>query len=184
LELFTPHAAVRLALFYFARNPSSDTAVVLVRPFSQGASLAPTADHGILGLTRAMNVRMEIRKSRIVVVAPGFTDTSLLGIPPRDLAASSRNASLTTAERVAGAVILGATDPSPNINGSVYAITDEYPVFRIHSLELSLREIGLFKLLFGRIRSLFEIEQKVWNSCKWVWGLADVVSGWLSVSKP
>jgi len=167
---------VRLALSYFTHNPSQETTVVLIGSVeNEKGVLDVTSDHGLLGLGRAMRPRLGIKGSRIVVIAPGLKGASLLGIPLEKT--TTPGPSLMTIERVAGAVVLGATDPNINVNGSVYGIVDDHQVFRIGSAELSLCDGGLFKLLFGRLQFLFELEESIWQYAKWFLGAVNGVSG-------
>ncbi|KDQ10060.1 hypothetical protein BOTBODRAFT_190686 [Botryobasidium botryosum FD-172 SS1] len=151
--------AVRLAFFELDREPTRrDTAIVIVGPVGN-EPVDAASKHGILGLARALRPRLEIKRSRIVVVAPDFKDASLLGVSLGTPAA--QESPHTTIERIAGAVVLGATHPSTTTNGSIYGIADGYQVFRIASEELTLCDDGLFKILFGRLRFLFTLEEGI-----------------------
>jgi len=147
---------VRLALFYLERNPNLDKSIILIGSMAslEGFSVTPVysaAKHSVLGLAQSLLPELSAKGTRVVVVSPWFTDTTFINIPGRLLLAGLP---FTKTDRVVGAIVLGATDPNPTSNGSVYTIVDEHDVFCVNSHELSLYSPMMYNILSKRVNSI------------------------------
>lgn len=58
----------------------------------------------------------------------------------------------TPVPKIAGAIVLAATDGAPNTNGAAYTLPDERDVFRIPHVELNEGVYGLLQARAKRIR--------------------------------
>jgi NAD(P)-dependent dehydrogenase (short-subunit alcohol dehydrogenase family) len=149
--LYTSH----LALFYLAKNPSKNKALVLTGSMASmaGIPFSPmysTAKHALIGLLRSL-VGEGREDVRVNVISPWFTDTRILGPDTRFLIAGLP---FTRLSAVTGAIILAATDPDFSTNGAIFSIPDDGEVFRIDRGDVDIYNAGMYKLLIGRINAL------------------------------
>jgi NAD(P)-dependent dehydrogenase (short-subunit alcohol dehydrogenase family) len=74
--------------------------------------------HGVIGYVRSVAAQLEARGIRISAIAPGFTDTPLLGDESREAVAAS-GVPLLSAEAVAAAALRAAREAEP---GAVWVV--------------------------------------------------------------
>jgi NAD(P)-dependent dehydrogenase (short-subunit alcohol dehydrogenase family) len=74
--------------------------------------------HGVIGYVRSVAAQLEARGIRISAIAPGFTDTPLLGDESREAVAAS-GVPLLSAETVAAAALRAAREAEP---GAVWVV--------------------------------------------------------------
>jgi NAD(P)-dependent dehydrogenase (short-subunit alcohol dehydrogenase family) len=74
--------------------------------------------HAVVGFVRSVAAQLEARGIRISAIAPGFTDTPLLGDESREAVAAA-GVPLLTAEEVAAAALRAAHDAEP---GAVWVV--------------------------------------------------------------
>lgn len=58
---------------------------------------------------------------------------------------------MTPVPKIAGAIVLAATDATPDTNGSAYTLPDEREVFRVPHVQL---DEGVYKLVHNRVARL------------------------------
>lgn len=119
----------------------------------QAFPLAPVysaTKHGVLGLMRSLDPILALKDIRISTITPFFADTTIL---PPILKVALAGIPLTPVPRIAGAVIYAAAHPDPATSGSVYALPDSGPVFKVPREEFKM---GVYKLLDDRANSLLK----------------------------
>jgi len=145
----------RLALYYLARSPTKDKALIFIGSIASinGLPKAPlyvTSKHALIGLARTLYAELHPVGIRVAVICPWFADTDILGAPVRVLLAGMPWASI---ERISGAAVLAATDPDLDTDGSCYTIPDGGSVFRIPRQELTG---GIYGVLNERVSKVIK----------------------------
>ncbi|KAH8119060.1 NAD-binding protein [Phellopilus nigrolimitatus] len=162
INLISVLHTAQLASHYLTKNEEKDSlkALVLVGSMASimgipGLSLYSASKHAILGLMQSLTMEFQSKGLRIATVCPWFVDTAIL---PTVFKVFMAGIPFAPMQRVAGAIVLAATDDAPNTHGAAYTIPDEREVFRIPPTEITE---GVYGLLGSRVKRLGETRQSV-----------------------
>ncbi|KAI0061335.1 NAD(P)-binding protein [Artomyces pyxidatus] len=126
---------VHLGLHYMKRNRKADDwkALVLIGSMASwiGVPSEPqycASKHAMLGLMRSLHPVVAKDRIRVSVIHPWFADTNI--IPP-EWKSMLKEFTLTPVPRIAGAILLSATDPDWKTSGCPWVLLDGGPVLRL-----------------------------------------------------
>ncbi|EJD08585.1 NAD-binding protein [Fomitiporia mediterranea MF3/22] len=125
----------QLAYHYFGKATNEKSLKTLIMTASilsfTSPDLAPlycSSKHGVLAFSLSLRPEFEANGFRIATVHPWFVDTPLV---PGFVKRLMHGIPLSPVHRVAGAIVLAATDEEADTNGAAYCIPDERDAFRI-----------------------------------------------------
>ncbi|EJD02822.1 NAD-binding protein [Fomitiporia mediterranea MF3/22] len=162
INLISVLHTTQLAFHYFTKNKNKDSlkALVLLGSMASilgvpGAPLYGASKHALIGLMRSIREDFALRGLRVATICPFFADTAI--VPPA-VKVFMAGIPLVPVPRIAGAILLAATDEAPESNGAAYTLPDDREVFRIPPVQINE---GVYKMLNDRVKRLKSVGRSV-----------------------
>lgn len=150
----------QLAHHYFSNSKNSDSLKTIVIIGSMGslsgipaAPIYAASKHALLGFMRSISYEFNLEGIRIAAVCPWFADTSIV---PTKLRIFFVGVPFVPLSKIAGAVLLAATDKTPDTHGAVYTLPDEREVLRIPPPQINE---GVYQIMNNRAKRLLGAKQ-------------------------
>ncbi|PAV23441.1 NAD(P)-binding protein [Pyrrhoderma noxium] len=156
--IYTTH----LAHHYLSKNTNRDSlkSIVLIASMGSmsgipGAPIYAASKHAIIGFMGSLSYEFEREGIRIAAVCPWFADTAIV---PAHLRIFFAGVPFVPIPKIAGAVLLAATDKVPDTQGATYTLPDEREVLRIPAPQINE---GVYQIMNNRAKRLIGLKQSL-----------------------